>query len=146
MKTSTDDHRRHKLTFMVLLWSRRVDRQDAFCSEIVLVDKVIRLFEGKKSKIVVRTFYSKLSTVSPFVDYLAWCIPCTRCNRYSLRVVAIVMMQKASLHTIMQTCLVATGREEDVNIAQLFVDHQSQKTHHSGTALVQLNGSLLKLG
>jgi hypothetical protein len=36
--------------------------------------------------------------------------------------------------------------EESVNVAKFVVNHKSEKTHHGGTALVQFDGTLLKLG
>jgi hypothetical protein len=36
--------------------------------------------------------------------------------------------------------------EEVLNVSELVVDHKSQHTHLGGTALVQFNGTLLKLG
>jgi hypothetical protein len=42
--------------------------------------------------------------------------------------------------------LVSAGGEEDVDVAELFVDHQTQQAHHSSTTLVQLDSALLELG
>ena len=36
--------------------------------------------------------------------------------------------------------------EDAVNVSELVVDHESKKTHLGGTALVELNGTLLQLG
>ena len=36
--------------------------------------------------------------------------------------------------------------DEGVNVSKLVVDHEAKKTHHGGTALVELDGTLLKLG
>jgi hypothetical protein len=36
--------------------------------------------------------------------------------------------------------------EKGVNVSELVVNHKSQQSHHGGTALVELDGTLLKLG
>merc|ERR1712106_33378 len=36
--------------------------------------------------------------------------------------------------------------EEHIHVPKLVVDHKGQKSHHGSTALIQLDGALLKLG
>jgi hypothetical protein len=42
--------------------------------------------------------------------------------------------------------ILLVSREEVPNVSKLVVDHKSQHTHLGGTAVVQFNGTLLKLG
>ena len=64
---------------------------------------------------------------------------------YSTDNIAVKIQQGIHHTTLLKTRYL--GRWEEVaDVSELVVDHKSQKTHHGGTALVQLNGTLLKLG
>jgi hypothetical protein len=42
--------------------------------------------------------------------------------------------------------LTTERRDDGIEVAQLFVDHESEDTHHGSTSVVELDGTLLELG
>ena len=69
-------------------------------------------------------------------DYTAAVLP----SHGDGKIPRLIMMNSSSQF------LVSTRGEEDINIAKLFMDHQSQQSHHGSTALVQLDCALLQFG